>query len=420
MAVQCGEILPRSALGLVVESLADFRVTVLNGARQAGKTTLVRQVHATRGGSLVTLDDEDVRRAAIDDPAGFVTAFPSPLIIDEVQRGGDPLVLAVKAAVDRDPIPGRFLLTGSTRFLTVPSLSESLAGRARIIDLWPFSQGELIGVRERFLDRLLGEPEVLRAGTPPADRSDVLDRLCRGGFPEVQRMSTARSRRAWFDGYVQTVTSRDVAAVAKVRQLDELPRLLRLVAAGTSQELNAASLSRRLGLDEATVRSYLRLLETVFLVYRLPAWSRNLSAKIGRRPKLFLTDTGLAAQLLGVDPAGLAVPTAPARGPLFETFVLGEVARQQTWTETPVRLYHLRDRDGPEVDLVVEAADGRVVGIESKAAQSVRTEDFRGLAWLRDRLGPAFVHGVVLHAGPRALPFGDRLSALPVTALWSG
>ncbi len=420
MVLARGEVLARTALGLVLESMDDFRVTVLNGARKSGKSTLVEQVRAARGGSAVTPDDADVRRAAIDDPTGFVAGVPPTAADRRGAARGDPLVLAVKAAVDRDPAPGQFLLTGSTRFLTVPNLSESLAGRARIIDLWPFSQGELAGVRERFLDRLLDDPAGLALDAEPAGRAGVLGRVAIGGFPEVHRMSSPRARRAWFDGYVRTVTARDVGEVARVRQLGELPRLLRLVAAETSQELNVASLARRLGLDDATVSTYLRLLETVFLVHRLPAWSRNLSAKVGRRPKVYIADTGLAAHLLAVDAAGLAVPTAPARGPLFETFVVAEVAKQQTWSEVPVSLHHVRDRDGPEVDLVVEAADGRIAGIECKAAQSVRSQDFRGLAWLRDRVGSAFVQGVVLHAGPRALPFGDRLSALPVTALWEG
>lgn len=419
MALARGSVVPRRALELVTESMGDFRVTILNGARQSGKTTLVEQVRRAAGGASVTLDDADVRGAAIADPVGFLAAYPTPLLIDEVQRAGNPLVLAVKAQVDRDPSPGSFLLTGSTRFLTVPNLSESLAGRARLLDLWPFSQGEMEGTQEAFIDRLLDDPVGLRRTAPSAERDDLVQRVTFGGFPEVHQLSSERSRHAWFDEYVRTVTSRDVAEVARIRQVDELPRLLALLAAETAQELNVASLGRRLALDDATVRSYVSLLETVFLVHRLPAWSRNLSAKIGRRPKVFVTDTGLAAHLQGVDARGLAVPTAPTRGSLFETFVVNELVKQRSWSATSVALHHLRDRNGPEVDVVIEAADGRVVAIECKAAISVRAEDFRGLIWLRDRLGPEFVHGVVLHAGPRALPFGDRLSSLPMSALWA-
>jgi len=396
-----------------------FRVVTLNGPRQAGKTTLARLVHRRRGGTLVTFDDSDALEAARRDPLGFVTGFPEPLVIDEFQLAGDPLARAIKRVVDDDPRPGRFLLTGSSDFLSIPSLSESLAGRVRIVDLWPLSQGEQEGTVERFIDLLFDDPEALR-GPPPSDldRADCFRRVCRGGFPEVTATASARIRAGWFDSYVRTVTQRDIRELARIRQARELPRLLRLAAARTAQEANTADLARDVGMPAATVRGYLSLLAAVYLLVRLPAWSRNLTAKVKRRPKNYLTDSGLAADLLGLDPAALARPTAPAAGQLLETFVVMELLRQRGWSTTRVDLHHFRDRDGPEVDVVLESRDGRVAALEVKAAVSVSRRDFRWLEMLRDKLGALFVQGAVLHAGPRAYGFGDRLAALPVSTLW--
>lgn len=404
----------------LVEAARDFRVLVVNGARQSGKTTVLRQFRDAHGGTLVSLDDPGMLAAARADPVGFVDNDGDRLLIDEVQLGGDPLIRAIKGVVDRDARPGRFILAGSTQFLTVPTLSESLAGRVHIIDLWPLSQGELEGVTERFIDDLFAGKSLRGPANADAPaRADYLARACAGGFPEVLRRSTARSRSAWLTSYVRTVVQRDVSDVSQARYLDELPRLLRYLAAMTAQELNAARLADQIGLTDDTVRRYLPLLETVYLTHRVPAWSRNLTAKVKKHPTIHLTDTGVAANLLGVNADALSRPTAAATGPLLESFVTNEIARQQTWTDIAVRLYHFRDRDGAEIDLVLEADDGSVVGLEIKAAATVTTGDFRHLAGVRDKLGGDFVHGVVLYTGADRLSFGDRLTALPIAAVWT-
>lgn len=402
------------------EALETARVIVVNGPRQAGKTTLLRRLHRRRGGAFVSLDDEATLSAAREDPKGFVAAFPRPLFVDEVQRGGDALVRAIKVAVDRDRRRGAFVLAGSTSFLTVPVLSESLAGRARIIDLWPFSQGELRRVRETFLDCLFAGPDALP--TPQArgpSRDDYLRRVCTGGFPEAVSLASPRDRRAWFTSYVRTVTQRDIRDLSRLRRAADLPRLVRLLAARTAGELNVASLAQASGLSSDLAHDYLALLETVYLHHTVPAWSRSLSAKVKRRPKVYLVDTGLGAALTGMEPARLAEPTCPMTGPLVETFVVGEILKMRSWCDTDVALHHYRDRDGPEVDLVLEALDGRVAAIEVKAGLTVREDDFRWLRFLRERLGTSFVQGVVLYAGADRLAFGDRLSALPIAALWA-
>lgn len=412
--------LVRACSGVTEEYLSTFRVVILNGPRQAGKTTLLRHLQHRHGGTLLSLDDEQLLQAAISDPLAFAGTGSEPRLIDEVQRAGDPLVRAIKAEVDAVPRPGRYVLAGSTRFLTTPSLSESLAGRGAVVDVWPFSQGEFEGKFESFIDIAFDETRSLSHITPPqVDRADYFARVCRGGFPEPALMTSTRARRAWFRSYVQAIAERDIREMAKINEPSAITALLSYLASITAQEHNSVNTSNKTGLHRTTVNRYLELLEAVFLIHRLPAWSRNLTARVVKHSKLHLTDTGLAASLLGVSPESLAKPVAPARGPLIETFIVNELAKQATWSETAVRLHHWRVSGGAEVDVVLERDDGQVIGIESKARDTVTGEDFRGLATLRDLLGDQFSQGIVLHTGRQgAIGFGDRLVSLPIASLW--
>lgn len=410
------------------EALDTARAVVLHGARQSGKTTLARSVAAERAGSYVTFDDDQALDAALADPHTFVRAYPYPLVIDEVQMGGQRVVRAVKTAVDADNTPGRYLLTGSTNFLTVPTISESLAGRAVILRLWPLSQAELAaapapsaegtpGAVERWFD---GECGAARSGT---GRGDYLERLCAGGYPEALRLAPG-PRARWFQSYAETVVSRDIVALGDIRRASVLPRLLRLAAANTAREVNIASWSQRLGADRATVDSYLGWLRTVFLVQEVPSWTRNRAARVVRRPKMHLTDSGLAAALMDLDAAALRPPTAVAAGALLETFVFGEISRQASTANQNIALHHYRDNARREVDLILERPDGAVVAVEIKATASPRASDLRHVAALRDRVDAAepgaFRAGILLHTGPDALALGDRLHSAPIDALWSG
>ena len=411
-------VVARNVTPAVLESLGDTRVVVVQGARQVGKTTLVSQVVDRVGGRLVTFDDEVTRGGALLDPVAFLgQAGDGLLAIDEVQRVPE-LVLALKLVVDRDRRPGRFLLTGSANLLRLPAMQDSLAGRAESVDLFGFSQGELVGRRERFVDRLLaGEMFVGHDGS--LSRADYLDRACAGGYPEALSR-TGRRRAAWWDNYVRRIVERDAPDVSGLQRLAELPVLLRLLAARNATELNMASLAGDSGIPVRTLAPYVELLETLFLVQRIPAWSTNLSKRVVSRPKVALLDTGLAARLVNVTPAGAASGANPAvAGQLLEGFVASELRRQLSWADEDARLHHYRDHGGAEVDLVLETGDGRVAGIEVKATASVSGRDVRWLTQLRDALGPRFVAGVVLHTGPTAAPFGDRIAAVPMDALWA-
>ena len=413
-----GPILPRHIANELRFALSESRITFLEGPRQAGKTTLARAVSDELGGRFVTLDDKFTREAALEDPDGFV-AHDGLLVIDEVQRGGDDLLLAIKADVDRAPRPGAFLLTGSTRFLTAANLSESLAGRIDLVGMWPLSQGELTGTRERFVERAFAGPSALLDTVPEQlTRAELFERVLAGGFPEaIQRSERGRTR--WFEGYVRTVAERDVAEVVNVHRPHDLARLARMLASRTATEINATALANELDVPRSTLTGYLPLLRDVFFCYQLPAWSGNVTSKAIKRGKHHLTDSGVAAHVLGVTREGLSGAGAPHGGPLLETFVAGEVCRQLTWSPVRAQAYHFRDRDGPEVDILLETPDGRVVGIEVKAATSVGRRDLHGLRKLRERLGERFACGVVLCARDDVRPAGDRLCVAPVSTLWA-
>ena len=406
----------------IEQALDGARVVLLHGARQCGKTTLAKMIASSRGGTYISLDDEVLHQAVLDDPISVLNSRAHPLVVDEIQRGGDRVVRAIKQLVDEEPTPGRFLLTGSTNFLTVPNISESLAGRVRVFRLWPLSEAELSGTRPAAVERWFdGNPGP--APTEELDKSDYLARACRGGYPEVIKADRGQ-RQGWFADYVETVVQRDIVELADIRRAASLPLLLRWAAALTSNQINVSDAARDLGISHSTVVSYLDWLQTVFLMHELPAWSRSLWPKAGRRPKFHLADTGLAASLLGVSPESLSSPTAPATGPLMESFAVNEIARQISGMRSRRALWHYRDRQGREVDLLIADDAANVVAVEIKATSSPALRHMEHLRWLRDKLDSVnpgtFCAGILLHTGPHAVSLDDRLHMRPISTLWEG
>jgi uncharacterized protein len=401
----------------IVEALSDTRVVALLGARQVGKSTLVQEIaRHDHSAAIVTLDDHATRAAAQRDPTGFIADLQTPIVIDEVQRVPDVL-LAVKQRVDADRRPGQFLLTGSANVLTTPRIADALTGRAEYYRLWPFTQGELHEVREQFTAMLFEgrHPQISGA---PVGRKPVTPMLLAGGFPEAH-VRRGRRRMLFFESYIETILQRDLGTIAQIHDRANVRRLLEALAAVSGSLLNYAGLSRDLGLPATTLRAHSDLLETLFLVRRLAPWHNNRLSRVVKAPKVYLTDTGLLAHVFGVNESGLERDHAAA-GRLFETFVVMELLRQSEWQPEPVRLYHHRDRDGREVDVILERHDGAIVGIEAKAAATVGPADFRGLTHVRDALGDRFKAGVVLYTGANSVSFGDRLFAVPLEGLWAG
>jgi uncharacterized protein len=406
------DYVPRRAASLVVEALADTRVVVVNGARQVGKSTLAEVVlRQTTNGTARFLDDPVTRAAAAEDPIRFVR-HDGLMLIDEVQRVPD-LWLAIKHLVDRDPRPGRFLLTGSARLLSLRSLPDALPGRSETIELWPLSQGEIDSEPDGFVDAAFISGADLRAAPGHLRRKDYLARAARGGYPEAVRRETARRRERFFESYLADLMARDVHQVADIERAADMRRLISILAAQTGGLLNANRIAGKLGLTAPTVRRYIEILETIYLVRLIPAWSANATTRAVATPRVIFTDTGLAHYLT----TGVATD-APVGG-LMENFVLSELARQLTWSRVSARLYHYRDRDQHEVDAVIEDNSGQIAGIEVKATETVRADDFRGLKLLQRRLGSKFRAGFVLYCGAESLSFGDGLTCLPISALWS-
>jgi predicted AAA+ superfamily ATPase len=408
-----GRVLPRYASSVVEQALSDTRVVLVNGARQCGKSTLVAQLGVARGAQWRSLDRAATRQAAAFDPTEFV-AGDDTMVIDEVQRVPE-LLLAIKERVDSDSRPGRFLLTGSARVLGLRALPDALPGRMETIELWPLAQGEIDGKPDGFVDAIFHLGPGLRHDSQ-VGRADYIDRIIRGGFPEaVARSGTRRER--FLDSYVADLINRDVVQLSEIERGPEMRALTRLVAARSGQLLVPGTLANEIGLPQPTVRRYLGLLEEVFLIKRIPAWSRNLSTRAIGTAKVAMVDSGIAANLLGQDAGSLRQPTSPL-GLLLEGFVAMEIARQLAWSRERVELYHYRTKDKVEVDLILENRRGQVVAIDVKAASTVRAEDFRGLGHLAERLGDDLITGVVLYTGEHTLPFGPRFRAVPVSALW--
>jgi predicted AAA+ superfamily ATPase len=375
---------------------------------------LARTVGESRGYRYLSFDDADTLTLATNDPVGFVSRLPEKCILDEVQKAPE-IFSSLKFEIDRRRKPGRYILSGSANVLLVPRLSDSLAGRMGILHLHPLSQSEIEGTSSRFLDVLFRAG--FKSGLSDRLGGDLARRIVRGGYPAaVARRASAR-RRHWYRDYVETQIRRDIRDLSRIRSLDTMPKLLEMAAARTGQILNVADLGVPLELTRPTIHEHVALLERVFLIERLPSWHRNPTSRLVKRPKLHICDTGVACELLGLDPARLDADR-PVFGSMLETFVLQELRRQADARPDPSRFSHFRDRDGYEVDIVLEHGFSRVAGVEVKSASTVNAADFRGLRKLREAAGEHFVAGVVVYDGGATIAFGDRMFAVPVRKLW--
>lgn len=409
-------MIERSIGPRLLEALADTPVVLLVGPRQAGKSTLAQGLAAgPHPAQYVSFDDLPQLDAAQRDPVGFVDGFRGPVVLDEIQRAPE-LLLPIKAAVDRDRRPGRFLLTGSARVTLLPTVSESLAGRIEPHTLWPLSQSELEIRSGGLVDRLFSPQPP--ADAPAVDRADLIERVTVGGFPEAVTRKRGTRREQWFASYLTSIVQRDLRDLANIERATAIPRVLTSLAQRVRAPLNKADLSSAVGIPRTTLDRYVTLLELAFLVQSLPGWHTSRVKQLTKAPKLLLVDSGLLVHLLDASPERLARDEG-LLGTVLECFVGMELVKQLGWSEVRASPFHLRTAAGREIDFVLEARDGGVVGIEVKAAATVRGDDFRHLASLRDRIGERFRRGVVLHPGSTVLPFGDRLEAWPLAALWA-
>ncbi|MCY4188033.1 MAG: ATP-binding protein [Bryobacterales bacterium] len=427
------------------EALQDSPVVLIHGPRQCGKTTLAQYMCAPdfldwEGGRLtpgdlrpspayppahrdykyVSLDDPVARDSARDDPLGFVAALPERVVLDEIQRAPE-VFEAIKIAVDRKRVPGRFLLTGSSNVLLLPQLSESLAGRLQIVRLHPLAQAELArplpspGPPAGFLDALFG-------GGFPASQAkrlgeSLLAKVVAGGFPPALSVPTARRQSRWYRDYIEILIQRDLRDISRIRSLDILPKLVSAAASQTAQLFNLSDLASPFELARPAIGNYITVLERLFVLERLPAWHSSRLKRLVKRPKCHLVDTGIAAALRGADVDSLKADRE-LLGRLLETFAFQELRRQATWFDPPAAFSHFRTKDGAEVDIVIELPSGSMAGVEIKASATVRSRDFAGLRRLAAAVGKRFVRGAVLYDGETCAPFGDQLYAVPMRRVW--
>lgn len=410
------ELIERHLSGVGRDYLDTFPVVVIEGARQVGKSTLAGQLLKDRTGVMVTLDAPEQLASAVEDPESFLAqGGDGTLVIDKAQFAPE-LSRLIKLAVDRDRRPGKFLLTGSTDLLRMPGLGDSLAGRAVSLRLRGFSVGEVLQQPDDFLPALL-ELDDPRRVTSGWTRTRYVEALSLGGFPEVRRLPP-RMRRVWLGGYLDRVLNRDAVLLRAGHQSARLHSLIRLIAANQGGELVKARLAEQAAVPPSSITAYLDVLAGVFAIEQLEPWSPNLTSRETGRRKSAVSDSALALWLAQLTPGQLEPITGELLGGHFEAFLATELLKQQSWSREDFRLFHYRDRTGFEVDLIAELGDGSVVGIEIKTSSSYRPEHFKGLRFLRDRLGDRFRRGVVLGMFGQGFQISDRLIGLPASALW--
>lgn len=397
----------------IKEALTDTRVVLIAGPRQAGKTTLAKQMAGSET-PFFTLDEPTIREAATSDPFGFIRGLDKA-VIDEIQRVPD-LLLAIKASVDEDTRPGRFLLTGSANLMALPLVADSLAGRMEVIRLLPLAQSEIFDQTGEFLDKAFAGDRL--PVTKEIVGTELIETVLAGGYPEALTRKRWSRRQDWYLDYVDAIVQRDIQDVAQIEQLHQLPRLLRILAEHSGQLTNYSQIGGTLGMNHNTTQKYVGVLESVFLTETLSPWFTNKIKRVVKTPKLQFLDAGLLAALRDITPDQIAQDRT-AFGALLETFVFSELRKIASWSQSRMRFYHFRDRAQSEVDIVLEDRRGRVVGIEIKASATVTHNDFKGLRKLQDALGPKMIGGIVLYDHTQTTPFSETMSAVPISALWA-
>ncbi len=403
---------PRRIEARIAEALSDTPVVLIAGPRQAGKTTLVRQL-ATVGMRYLTLDDELTLLSAKDDPVGMIRSLDRA-IIDEIQRAPQ-LLLAIKKSVDENRRPGRFLLTGSANVMVLPAVADSLAGRMERLVLLPLSQSELYGSTANWIDAAFAG-RLLNVTTPVVGQA-LVEAVLRGGYPEAIARTGARRRSVWARQYLDAIIQRDVRDVASIDKLDQLPIFLRALAQVSGQMCNYTQLGGQVGLDSKTAARYVGVFEQMFLLKRVEVWARNQLKRVIKTPKLQFIDAGLLATLLDLG-ADEVQRDRRRFGSVLETFVYGELLKHSSTAEGDYRLLYYRDVDMFEVDIVIENASGDLIGVEVKATATVKAGDLRGLKKFASVAGDKFKMGVLLYDGTESMPLGDGLWAAPLSTLW--
>ncbi len=401
----------RNVTSALSAAMTDTPVVFIGGPRQCGKSTIAKML----GQHYITLDDPTVLSAFKNDPIMMLENLPIGSVIDEVQRAGD-VMLSIKKIVDEDRVPGRFILTGSANILTLPTVADSLAGRMEVHTLWPLSQGEIRGRKERFIDVIFSKSKLSNINSN-LTFYELAEMMSFGGFPEVIQRSSAKRRDEWFNSYITTILQKDMQDLANIDHITHIPNLLQILANRASNLINFADVAVSTGIPLTTLRRYMALLQSMYLIIILPAWFTNLEKRVVKTPKIHFNDTGILCHLYQADVDAM-MQKPHFIGRIVENFVVMELMKQGTWSDISVSFYHFRTHAGAEVDFVMESGNGTIVGIEVKTSSNVSILDFKGLKVLAAASGEKFHRGVVLYMGDQIIHFADNMIAMPMAALW--
>jgi uncharacterized protein len=402
----------------IIEALKDTPAILINGARQTGKSTLCRQLveAGSFDGQIMTMDDPTTLAAAQADPLGFLQNLSPHVIIDEVQRAPE-LFLSIKKLVDDNRKGRRLILTGSADVMTLPQVADSLAGRIEIHDLWPLSQAEIRGNKSNFLDTLIAADG--RFQSHKNNWKDLIEAIRAGGYPEALQRATEWRKAKWFESYIDAVLQKDIKDLANIEGLTQLPNILQLIATRVGSTINLSDIARLSGVKNTTFQRYMALLEHVFLILKIPAWTPNIEGQFVKSPKIVLNDTGLLCHLRGENVESLMGNRTTA-GAFLENFFVMEIIKLLSWSDLFLKAYHFSIHRGAEVDLVLEDRKKQLYGIEIKSTASVDQNDFKGLKRLAEVAGKKFQRGIVLYGGEHMVGgFGENLQAVPLSAVWS-
>lgn len=389
--------------------------TLIVGSRQCGKTTLVQAIKNQNAFRYLSFDDLSLLQSAKADPSQFFKFNPPPLILDEIQRTPE-LFLPMKLSVDNNRSPNMFLLTGSANPLMLPNLGDSLAGRMVIHHLWPLSQGELINHKENFLQVIFAD-DLPHLDMPPLTHEDLFQKIRLGGFPTMQTLPDDESRSLWLNGYLQTILEKDVRDLAQIEKLHELPHMLELLATRPGELLNYVTLANACNIPRSTLTRYFQYMQTLFAIHPLRPWLANRGKRLIKSPKVYFNDTGILCHLLHLSSNSTNIPRE-LLGKLIENFIVVELQKQLSYSESQYDLYFYRDHVGNEIDLVIEGPQKQIVAIEIKSTATIKTDFFKTISSFAKDLGPRFKRGIVLYTGDKALSYGPNLIALPIQSLW--
>lgn len=386
------------------------RVVMLTGARQCGKTTLAKAV-CSYDFEYRTLDNSSHLKLAKTEPEEFIEHDKKTMVIDEVQRAPE-LIFAIKQAVDKNTSCGQFLITGSADIQSLPTVKESLAGRVKNIRLRPFSYGEYLENPPKFLERLYKKNFIRNNGF---NKKKVIEIALRGGFPEPLMLQGGEESKDWYRDYIDTLLKKDLKDFANIKRQNALRELVHVAGTYSSNYINKVKLSERLGISRQTTDEYLNILENIYLIDFVPVWSKIDRGRIGKQVKMYMNDTGLMSAILDWHYDDVARDSDKS-GNLIETFVYNQISAQVD-LDGDVNLYHYRDYDNHEIDMILESKN-EIMGIEIKSSSRFDEEHFKNLRWFAKKYTHKPFFGIVIYTGDLAISFNDNMYLVPINNLW--